>query len=107
MRQVGILCAAALVALQENVEKLESDHKNARFLAGMFHTLLTFWSTNTIDTNTDTTLIHWHMSDTDTCYVRQWYRHRHNIDTLPHIRYRHISCLSDSDTCQKCNVGAI
>ncbi|KAI5423997.1 low-specificity L-threonine aldolase 1 isoform X2 [Lathyrus oleraceus] len=33
MRQVGILCAAALVALQENVEKLESDHKNARFLA--------------------------------------------------------------------------
>nr|AFK40044.1 unknown [Medicago truncatula] len=33
MRQVGILCAAALVALHENVEKLESDHKNARFLA--------------------------------------------------------------------------
>ncbi|KAK7285881.1 hypothetical protein RJT34_20666 [Clitoria ternatea] len=33
MRQVGILCAAALVALQENVEKLESDHRNARFLA--------------------------------------------------------------------------
>ncbi|CAI8585081.1 unnamed protein product [Vicia faba] len=33
MRQVGILCAAALVALQENVEKLESDHKKARFLA--------------------------------------------------------------------------
>ncbi|XP_027350468.1 probable low-specificity L-threonine aldolase 1 isoform X2 [Abrus precatorius] len=33
MRQVGILCAAALVALQENVEKLGSDHKKARFLA--------------------------------------------------------------------------
>lgn len=33
MRQVGILCAAALVALHENIEKLESDHKNARFLA--------------------------------------------------------------------------
>lgn len=42
MRQVGILCAAALVALQENVEKLESDHKKARFLAGTFHTLVTF-----------------------------------------------------------------
>lgn len=42
MRQVGILCAAALVALQENVEKLESDHKKARLLAGMFLTQLTF-----------------------------------------------------------------
>ncbi|KAL8539019.1 hypothetical protein ACS0TY_000862 [Phlomoides rotata] len=33
MRQVGILCAAALVALEENVAKLESDHKKARALA--------------------------------------------------------------------------
>ncbi|RDX65935.1 putative low-specificity L-threonine aldolase 1, partial [Mucuna pruriens] len=33
MRQIGILCAAALVALQENVGKLESDHKNSRLLA--------------------------------------------------------------------------
>ncbi|GKC99213.1 probable low-specificity L-threonine aldolase 1 [Tanacetum coccineum] len=34
MRQVGFLCAAALVALQENVPKLWIDHKNARTLAG-------------------------------------------------------------------------
>ena len=33
MRQVGILCAAALVALQENVAKLEGDHKKAKTLA--------------------------------------------------------------------------
>ncbi|KAI7739134.1 hypothetical protein M8C21_004108 [Ambrosia artemisiifolia] len=33
MRQVGILCAAALVALQENVQKLVTDHKNAKTLA--------------------------------------------------------------------------
>ncbi|KAF5959218.1 hypothetical protein HYC85_000427 [Camellia sinensis] len=33
MRQVGVLCAAALVAVQENVGKLESDHNNAKFLA--------------------------------------------------------------------------
>ncbi|KAE8009939.1 hypothetical protein FH972_006344 [Carpinus fangiana] len=33
MRQVGILCAAALVAVQENVEKLKGDHKNAKILA--------------------------------------------------------------------------
>ncbi|KAI3721667.1 hypothetical protein L2E82_32684 [Cichorium intybus] len=33
MRQVGILCAAALVALQENVGKLVNDHKNAKTLA--------------------------------------------------------------------------
>jgi threonine aldolase len=36
MRQVGILCAAALVAVQENVEKLEGDHKNAKILAGRY-----------------------------------------------------------------------
>ncbi|XP_028219596.1 probable low-specificity L-threonine aldolase 1 isoform X1 [Glycine soja] len=40
MRQIGILCAAALVALQENVGKLESDHKKARLLAGKCHTVL-------------------------------------------------------------------
>lgn len=34
MRQIGILCAAALVALQDNVRKLEDDHKNAKLLAG-------------------------------------------------------------------------
>jgi len=34
MRQIGILCAAALVALQENIGKLENDHKKARLLAG-------------------------------------------------------------------------
>ncbi|KAI3705301.1 hypothetical protein L1987_75536 [Smallanthus sonchifolius] len=33
MRQVGILCAAALVALEENVQKLVIDHKNAKTLA--------------------------------------------------------------------------
>ncbi|XP_048139053.1 low-specificity L-threonine aldolase 1-like [Rhodamnia argentea] len=33
MRQVGILCAAALVAVRENVGKLESDHKKAKNLA--------------------------------------------------------------------------
>lgn len=34
MRQIGILCAAGLVALQENVGKLEQDHKKAKALAG-------------------------------------------------------------------------
>ncbi|KAL4377814.1 hypothetical protein GQ457_02G039380 [Hibiscus cannabinus] len=33
MRQLGFICAAALVALQENLGKLEHDHKNAKFLA--------------------------------------------------------------------------
>lgn len=35
MRQSGVLCAAALVALQENVQKIEGDHKKARTLAGI------------------------------------------------------------------------
>ncbi|KAG7021181.1 putative low-specificity L-threonine aldolase 1 [Cucurbita argyrosperma subsp. argyrosperma] len=33
MRQVGVLCAAALVAIQENIVKLEGDHENAKILA--------------------------------------------------------------------------
>ncbi|KAF9661122.1 hypothetical protein SADUNF_Sadunf19G0034900 [Salix dunnii] len=33
MRQVGILCAAALVALRETVPKLKDDHKKAKMLA--------------------------------------------------------------------------
>lgn len=53
MRQVGVLCAAALVALQENVGKLESDHKNARFFAGKCHTMLTD-SQAILSTDTDT-----------------------------------------------------
>lgn len=34
MRQIGVLCAAALVAVQENVSKLEADHRKAKTLAG-------------------------------------------------------------------------
>ncbi|KAI8556215.1 hypothetical protein RHMOL_Rhmol05G0235100 [Rhododendron molle] len=33
MKQVGVLCAAALVAVQHNVGKLEGDHKKAKSLA--------------------------------------------------------------------------
>ncbi|KAL5566872.1 hypothetical protein UlMin_030036 [Ulmus minor] len=33
MRQVGIICAAAFVGVQENVGKLEGDHRNAKALA--------------------------------------------------------------------------
>lgn len=33
MRQVGLLAAAGLYALENNVERLEEDHTNARFLA--------------------------------------------------------------------------
>ncbi|XP_028067211.1 probable low-specificity L-threonine aldolase 1 isoform X2 [Camellia sinensis] len=39
MRQVGVLCATALVAVQENVGMLESDHNNAKFLARKFFLL--------------------------------------------------------------------
>ncbi|XP_042049746.1 probable low-specificity L-threonine aldolase 1 isoform X2 [Salvia splendens] len=33
MRQIGVLCAAAIVAVEENVEKLVRDHKKAKALA--------------------------------------------------------------------------
>lgn len=37
MRQIGILCAAALVAVEENVGKLEEDHTKAKTLAEGLH----------------------------------------------------------------------
>ena len=42
MRQVGILCAAALVALRETVPKLKDDHKKAKMLAGTWCPYLSF-----------------------------------------------------------------
>lgn len=34
MRQVGILCAAAYVAVRDTVGKLADDHRRAKVLAG-------------------------------------------------------------------------
>jgi threonine aldolase len=36
MRQVGVLCAAAYVALRDNVPKLSDDHRRAKILAGSY-----------------------------------------------------------------------
>jgi threonine aldolase len=33
MRQAGILCAAAKIALEDNIGKLKTDHENAQYLA--------------------------------------------------------------------------
>lgn len=51
MRQVGILCAAALVGLHNNVAKLETDHKRAKILAGTFcllNSMYPIWLTTII-----------------------------------------------------------
>ena len=42
MRQAGILCAAAKIALTENVEKLKVDHENAKYLAVQLHNIKGF-----------------------------------------------------------------
>lgn len=42
MRQVGVLCAAACVALQENIRKLEDDHRKAKIFAGPIYLALTY-----------------------------------------------------------------
>lgn len=34
MRQVGVLCAAAYVALRDNLGKLADDHRRAKIFAG-------------------------------------------------------------------------
>lgn len=36
MRQVGVLCAPGIIALEEGPDWLETDHQNARLLAGLF-----------------------------------------------------------------------
>ncbi|KAK3200748.1 hypothetical protein Dsin_024163 [Dipteronia sinensis] len=52
MRQIGILCAAALVALQENVAKLETDHKKAKMFAEGLNQIKTLKvDVNTVETN--------------------------------------------------------
>jgi threonine aldolase len=42
MRQVGILAAAGIYALDNNIERLADDHYNARLLAQAFHNTETF-----------------------------------------------------------------
>lgn len=37
MRQVGVLCAAAYVALKENAGRLQDDHRRAKVFAGLFY----------------------------------------------------------------------
>jgi len=42
MRQAGVLCAAAKLALTENVDKLNTDHENATYLANQLSKLAGF-----------------------------------------------------------------
>jgi len=42
MRQAGILCAAAKIALTENVDKLKVDHENAQYLAHQLNSITGF-----------------------------------------------------------------
>ncbi|KAL8166666.1 hypothetical protein V2J09_008165, partial [Rumex salicifolius] len=52
MRQIGVLCAAALVALHENVAKLEFDHKRAQTLADGLNQIKGLKvNTNSVETN--------------------------------------------------------
>ena len=41
MRQVGVLCAAAQVAVRDTVGKLADDHRKAKVLAGF---VFSFWN---------------------------------------------------------------
>jgi len=52
MRQAGILCAAAKIALTENVDKLAIDHQNAKYLAEQLAALPEFSvNNNAVSTN--------------------------------------------------------
>lgn len=42
MRQAGILCAAAKIALTDNVDKLKVDHENAKYLAHQLNSITGF-----------------------------------------------------------------
>ncbi|KAK8951881.1 hypothetical protein KSP39_PZI004716 [Platanthera zijinensis] len=52
MRQVGVLCAAAYVALKENVSKLEDDHRNAKMISDGLSQIEQFSiDTDSVETN--------------------------------------------------------
>lgn len=51
MRQAGIIAAAGLYALQNNVERLKEDHNNAKLLASELMNLLWVKSIMPVDTN--------------------------------------------------------
>ncbi|KAK4371466.1 hypothetical protein RND71_010941 [Anisodus tanguticus] len=52
MRQIGVQCAAASVALQENIVKLEGDHRNAKILAEELNKIRGLKvDTSTVETN--------------------------------------------------------
>ncbi|KAK9146391.1 hypothetical protein Sjap_006294 [Stephania japonica] len=52
MRQIGILCAAALVGLHENVSKLEGDHRKAKTIADGLNQIKGLRADNsTVETN--------------------------------------------------------
>lgn len=56
MRQVGILCAAAMVSLDEGIDRLADDHANARRLADGIAEL---WGPTSIDpTEVDTNIVY-------------------------------------------------
>lgn len=42
MRQVGVLCAAAYVAVRDNVGKLADDHRKTKALAGFIYLFIFF-----------------------------------------------------------------
>ena len=42
MRQVGVLCAAAYVAVRDTVGKLADDHRKAKALAGFLYLYFVF-----------------------------------------------------------------
>jgi threonine aldolase len=62
MRQVGILCAAAKIALTDNITKLKTDHDNARYLAHRLNNIEGFSvnleqvSTNMVFAKVDTSI---------------------------------------------------
>ena len=46
MRQIGVLCAAAYVAVRDTRGKLADDHRRAKALAGF---IFSFWNQTSLD----------------------------------------------------------
>ena len=88
LRQVGIVAAAGIVALEEMVDRLADDHANARHLAdGLASIPGIVVDPSVVQTN----ILFWHHGSIDTVKLNGQLRERGVLSTMVHGRLRMLT----------------
>jgi threonine aldolase len=88
LRQVGIVAAAGIVALEEMVDRLADDHANARYLAdGLASIPGVVVDPGVVQTN----ILFWHHDAVDTPRLNAELRQRGVLSTMVHGRLRMLT----------------